>query len=179
MNRISGKKALIVIGQKNYDDTEFEHLRDLLTDNGAVVTVTSSMSEKALGRLEGYTVPHMTIQEADPKDYDVLILIGGYGAYVYLWDDENLHQLINKANKLKKTIAAASVAPVALANAGILSGKKATVYPDYNAAVVMLEKGVNHVYEGVVIDDNIITSNHAKKVGEFGEAIISNLEGAK
>ena len=39
---------------------------------------------------------------------------------------------------------------------------------------ICMEKGVNHVYESVVVDDNIITSCHPRKIQQLGETIISN-----
>jgi len=177
MGRLSGKQILIIVGQKNYNEDEFNYLNDLFLREGAVVTVASQLLEKAMARLEGYTVPHLTIAEVDPASYDAVVLVGGYGAYVYLWNDEATHRLLQEANNQHKIIAAASVAPVALANAGILQGKKATTFPDYNAAVILEEKGAIHVYEDVVTDDNIITSNHPRNVEEFGKVIISKLTG--
>ncbi len=177
MGRLSGKQILLVIGQKNYNEDEFNYLHDLFLQEGAVVSVASPLPEKAIARLEGYTVPHLTIAEADPAGYDAVILIGGYGAYTDLWNDDATHRLLQGASAGNKLIAAASVAPVALANAGILQGKKATTFPDYNAAVILEQKGAIHVYEDVVADDNIITSNHPRNVEEFGKAIISKLTG--
>lgn len=177
MARLAGKQILLVVGQRNYNNQEFDYLNDFFAREGAVVSVASPKPEKAVGRLEGYVIPHLTIAEANAADYDAIVLIGGYGAYTYLWDDPDVHQLLQKANSLHKIVVGASVAAVALANAGILADKKATVYPDYNGAVILGEKGANHVYENVVVDDNIITSNHPKKVEELGEVITEKLIG--
>lgn len=175
MSQLNGKHVLLVVGQRNYEDSEFEYLYQHFMESGAVVTVASQKTEKALGRLRGYTVPHLTLIEAKPENFDAVVLIGGYGAYVFLWDDPPLHQLLQQFNDAHKIIAAASSSVVALANAGILKGKKATSYPDYNAAVILKEKGADHVYENVVIDDNMITSNHPRALEEFGETIKSKL----
>ena len=177
MGRLSGKQVLMILGQKNYNEEEVNYLHDLFLQEGAVVSVCTPQPEKAVGRLEGYTVPHLTIAEADPTGYDGIVLIGGYGAYTDLWNDEATHRLLQEADQQKKLIAAASVAPVALANAGILQGRKATTFPDYNAAVILEQKGAIHVYEDVVTDDNIVTSNHPRKVKELGKIIVSKIAG--
>lgn len=175
MEKLSGKKILIVVGKRNYNEQEFEHLYHLFQEEGAIVEVASQQTDKIMGRLEGFVVPHLLIKDAKPQDYDAIVLIGGYGAYAFLWDDAELHELLRQAHQLNKLIAAASVSAVTLANAGILQGRKATVYPDYNAAVILAEKGVHHVYQNVVVDDNIITSNHPRKAKQLGEAIVNKL----
>ncbi len=167
----------MVVGKRNYNEQEFDHLYHLFQEEGAVVELASQEIGKIPGRLEGYLVPHLLIKDARPQDYDAIVLIGGYGAYAFLWDDEQLHELLRQAHQLNKLIAAASISAVALANAGLLQGRKATVYPDYNAAVILEEKGARHVYQSIVVDDNIITSNHPRKVKQLGETIVNKFAG--
>jgi putative intracellular protease/amidase len=103
--------------------------------------------------------------------------VGGYGARVFLWDDEKTHELLRRQASSGKLVAAISTAPVALANAGILENKKATVYPDYVSALVMEDHGVEHVYDNVSVDGNIITASDTRFVEKFAEAIIEKLKG--
>ncbi len=179
MARLSGKQILIVVGQKNYNEEEFAYLSEQFLKEGAIVMVAAPNLERALGRLEGYVIPHVTIAEANPDNFDAIVLIGGYGAYVYLWDDPATHALVQNAHKAGKLVAAASLSSTTLANAGILNGKKATVFPDYNSVLILEEKGARHVYENVVTDDNIITSSHPKYVKEFAETVMNQLAGEK
>lgn len=60
------------------------------------------------------------------------------------------------------------LAPVCLANAGVLSGKKATVYPDEVAGL----KSAGALYTGarVEVDGRIVTASGPESTGEFGEA---------
>lgn len=177
MGRLSGKNILLIVGQKNYNEREFDYLNDHFIEEGALVTTAAPQPEKALGRLEGYVVPDITISEARANDYHALIIIGGYGAYVYLWDNPDLHQLMREANDAGKLIVACSTAPVVLANAGILAGKKATTFPDYNASVILLQKDAIHIYENVAKDDNIITTNHPRQVAALFELLLNEMEG--
>ncbi len=176
MARIEGKQILLVVGQKNYDDEEFNHLYPRLEEAGADLFVASNRMEKALGRLGGYLTPDLTIEEARPEDYHAIVILGGYGARVYLWNDEGTHRLVQEAVRLGKVVAASGVAPVVLANAGVLTGKKATVFPDYHSTILLRQKGAELVHEDVVVDDNMITSNHHRVIGEFTEALMSKLE---
>ena len=65
---------------------------------------------------------------------------------------------------------------MALANAGLLKGKRATTFPDYDGAKILPLKGANLVHEHVVADDNIITSMHPKYTGELVRVVIEKLE---
>ncbi|NOX37488.1 MAG: hypothetical protein GXO78_08120 [Calditrichaeota bacterium] len=176
MARLEDKQVLLVVGQKNYDDEELNQLLPRLEEEGADVFVASNRLEKALGRLGGYVTPDLAIEEAQAGDYHAIVLLGGYGARVYLWNDAATHKLVQEAAQLGKILAASSIAPVVLANAGVLRGKKATVFPDYNSAIILREKGAELVHEDVVIDDNIITSNHHQVIAEFTEALMEKLE---
>ncbi len=178
MNRLEGKQILLIVGQKNYNEEEFDYLFNRLEGEGADVFVASNLLEQALGRLEGSVTPDEAIEEVDPAEYDALVFIGGYAARLFLWDDEKTHRLVQQANQLHKLIAAISTAPVVLAHAGILKGRRATVYPDYDATLSLQENGAKFVYEDVVVDENIITCNHTRYKEEFAEAIIKYLSEA-
>ncbi len=177
MGRLENKKILIIVGQTNYDEEEFNPIRERLEEEGADVFIASNTYQKALGRLEGFVTPDMTIEEANGNDFDAIVLIGGYGARVHLWDNPAVHQLVKQAASANKIIAASSTAPMVLLNAGVLGGKKATVFPDYNATLAFKTNGVQLVHEDVVVDDNIITTNHHKVVHILVEKLIEKLAG--
>lgn len=176
MGNLDKKQILLIVGQKNYSEEEFENLRTELEKEGAEVWVASNSLEKALGRLDGYVTPDLAIRDVNPEEYDALILTGGAAARLYLWDDPDTQELVRRAHSAGKLIAAISTAPVVLANAGILEGKRATVYPDYDSAETLIARGVKAVQQNVVVDDNIITCDHPRHLNEFKEAIVSKLQ---
>ncbi len=178
MKTLEGKQILIVVGQKNYNTEEFNQLLETLEAEGANICVASNSLEKALGRLEGFVAPDVSIAEAQEKEFDALVIVGGYGARLYLWDSEDLQNLVRRFVQAKKVVAAASTAPVVLANAGVLEGKKATVYPDYESTLAIKNSGGKYIHENVVVDDNIITSSHPRFATDLSGAIIRTLKGS-
>ncbi len=102
------------------------------------------------------------IDDVNPNDYDALAIPGGFREFGF--KDEALHpktlDLIRKFNDAKKPIATVCVAAFALAESGILKGRKATVYHLDNGKTQkdLVEYGVNVINEPVVVDENIITS---------------------
>ncbi len=177
MGQLDNKQIAIIVGQKNFNMEEFQYLYETLEGEGADISVASNTLEKALGRLGGYVAPDCQISDLSPEENDALILIGGYGARVYLWDDPATHEVLRNFSRAGKLIAAITNAPVALANAGVLEGRKATVYPDYDSTLIFDEKSVHHVHDHVAVDDNIITAEHWRFIQEFTSAIIDKLKG--
>ena len=64
------------------------------------------------------------------------------------------------------------------AKAGVLDGKKATVWssPTFKESVETLEaNGAIYVNESVVVDGNIITANGPEAAEEYGKTILDKL----
>jgi len=166
-------KILFVIAHDNFRDEECFDTKDALKDQEVIIASTETTP--ATGSLGGTITPDITIDEALNRinEFDAVVFIGGPGANVY-FDNQTAHQIIQKA---KNIIAAICIAPVTLAKAGVLKGKKATVWDDGKKTQVnILENaGATYVAEDVVIDGNIITANGPKAAKKFGEAILAKL----
>ena len=73
----------------------------------------------------------------------------------------------------EKVVAAICVAPVTLANAGVLKDKKATVWHGEQGRLT--GAGCTYTASSVEIDGSLITANGPTSAGEFGEAIAAAL----
>ncbi|MBQ6993192.1 MAG: DJ-1/PfpI family protein [Lachnospiraceae bacterium] len=102
------------------------------------------------------------IDEVDVKDYDALAILGGFREFGF--KEEAFHaktkELIRAFHEKGKPIATVCVAAFALAESGILTGKRATVYhlDGGKTQQELAEYGVNVINEPIVVDGNIITS---------------------
>ena len=72
-------------------------------------------------------------------------------------------------------MAAICIAPVTLANAGLLKGRKATVYQSQTDALV--RGGAHYTKAAVQVDGRIITADGPDSATRFGEAIRHALTG--
>ena len=102
-------------------------------------------------------LPAKTAAEADPADYDCVILPGTIDPLPALYD-EALIAFLRRGIGTNTVFAAISSAPLLLCRAGLLKGKKFTAGFFLQMADVFpfVEKG-NFVHQGVVTDGNVIT----------------------
>jgi protease I len=165
---LGGKKVVMIIAPQNFRDEELLQPKGILTEKGAEVMVASASLETAKGMLGVEVKPDMLVSEIKPEDWDAIILIGGTGASHY-WDDLSIHSMLNEAVKQNKIVGAICIAPVTLANSGILSGKKATVFSSETQKLV--DKGAECTGKDVERDGNIITASGPQAAKEFGNAV--------
>ena len=106
--------------------------------------------------------------EINTTIYDSVVFVGGGGSKL-LFNNEFAIKIAREMNKKRKIIAAICLAPVILANAGILDGKKATVAG--TMAKTIENKGAKYTGPGVTVDGNIVTANAPKSSRLFGQTI--------
>jgi protease I len=174
MGKLDGKKVLMVVASKDYRDEEYEQPRALLEREGAKVTVASSSLKKARGMLGGSVQPDILLKDAKAADYDCVIFVGGMGSTEY-WNDAKAHALAKETASAGKVTAAICLAPVTLANAGLLKGKRCTVYS--SEGQTLRAKGGNYTGMDVESDGNIITGSGPTAAREFGAKLVEALGG--
>ena len=169
---LAGKRVVMIIAPQDFRDEELIEPQGVLHERGAEVKVASRSMEIAKGMLGAQVKPDILVGDIKPGDWDAIILVGGGGSSVY-WDDSLVHSMLKEAVKQDKIVGAICIAPVTLANAGILSGKKATVYSSETQR--LKDKGVECTGKDVERDDNLITASGPKAAKGFGEAIAGAL----
>lgn len=169
---LTGRKVVMIIAPQNFRDEELLEPKEILTGKGATVTVAGASLEMAKGMLGAEVKPDILASEIKPEDWDAIILVGGTGASHY-FNDSSVHSMLNEAVKKNKIVGAICIAPVTLANAGILSGKKATVYS--SEVQTLKDKGAECTGKDVERDGNVITASGPQAATEFGDAIAEAL----
>lgn len=132
-----------------------KHAGDIITVGVSIDPVVSAESFKV--------IPDITIDEVNVDEVDAFIVPGGIPDT--LFDCAEFYTLLEKLNAKGKVIGAICSAPLHLAKANVLQGKKYTTtitpadFTEFNTA--------NFVNENVVIDGNIITAK-ANGYVDFG-----------
>jgi len=172
MADITGKKILMLVAFEGFRDEECLEPKKLFEDARAEVTIASTQTGTAKGKLGGTVEVDADYSDIDAAEYDAVVFVGGPGAAAYL-EDETAQKLAKDAESAGKLVAAICIAPSILANAGLLQGKKATAFSSEEEN--LKAKGAVWQPSGVVADGKIITGSGPDVASEFGRRIISLL----
>lgn len=172
MGRLSGRKVLMVIASQQFRDEEYAKPRKILESEGATVTVASSSKKAAKGMLGMTVTPDLLLADVDPNQYDAVIFVGGMGATEY-WENPVAHRLAQQAYQQGKVTSAICLAPMTLANAGLLKAKRATMWP--SEVEQFKTKGVIYTGKPVEQDGLVITGSGPEAAEAFGRAILQAL----
>jgi len=167
-------RALFIIAQHDFQDHELMDSKEVLEDAGIGCDVASITTDAANGNLGMIMMPDLEVKHADAKDYDIIIVIGGPGA-PQLAKHKEVISLLQEAKKRDKKLAAICIAPIILAKAGVLEGKKATVFETPESVKILQEGKAIYTPKAVVVDDKLVTANGPAAAREFGRKITEML----
>jgi protease I len=171
-------RVLYIIAQEGFRDEEFFIPKKILEDNGIAVVTASITTETAKSKFGKQVQPDIAVKDADLDDYDMIILAGGPGTPA-LQEHEEVESLFIGARERDLPFAAICVAPMLLAEYGVLEDKRVTVFPDDEAIETLKEGGATYTGSEVEIDGNVITANGPEASDKFGKAILKLLKNLK
>lgn len=170
---------LYSIAKEGFRDEEYFIPREALTAAGHTV-VTASNNNAGAGAVGSHGgEAHIDANVADVKaaEFDAVVFAGGPGAIENL-DTEESYRVIRETVAARKLLGAICIAPTILAKAGVLQGRKATVWSspsDKDPIAILENNGAEYVDAPVVEDGAIITANGPKAAQAFGEALAAHL----
>lgn len=168
----AGGTVLLVVCQSGFQEKEYQPVRTALEDAGFTVKVASPQAGVAEGVSGTKVVPDLTLSEARASDYLAVVFIGGPGTES-LYDLPEAHRLASDAAAQGKTLAAICLAPAVLARAGLLRGKRATVYS--SASGELTAGGAVYTGASVEVDGKIVTANGPEAAAAFARAVLQSL----
>jgi len=178
-NELEGKK-IAIIATDGVEQSELEEPRKAIEDAGAETELISleageiQAMESDINKADTFEVDRV-IGDADPSDYDGLILPGGVANPDNLRQDENVIKFVQEFFKSGKPVGAICHAPWTLVEADLVAGRTLTSYPSIRTDI--RNAGGEVVDEEVVVDEGLVTSRNpddlpafcAKLVEEFAE----------
>lgn len=161
-------KKIAILVAHGFEEIELSAPVDILRRLRFDVVTAGVGGTEISGAHELVVKTDTTLDQLDPEQLDAIILPGGGGAWV-LRDTPEVIDLIRKMHSAGKLVAAICAAPIALAKAGIISGRSISAYPD--PAVFEELKTSQITGDPVTVDGNIITAKGPAIALAFGYAI--------
>ncbi len=164
--------VLLIVAQNGFRDEEYFKPKTILEDAGCEVKTGSVKTGIARGKMGGTAPVDAALSEIKVDDYAAVIFVGGPGSADYFIDKTALNLAAGACQK-NKVVGAICIAPGILARAGILKGRKATVFPSEIEA--LKRNGAFYTALPVVIDGRIVTASGPEAAEEFGKALVKTL----
>jgi deglycase len=179
MAALDGKKVAFLVANEGVEQVELERPWEALRKAGAETELIAPETGKvqAFEHLEvadTFSVDR-TVADADPDDYDALVLPGGVANPDILRTDEDAVAFTRSFFEAGKPVAAICHGPWTLVEAGVVEGRTLTSWPSLETDI--RNAGGNWVDEEVHVDSGLVTSRKpddlpafcAKLVEEFAE----------
>lgn len=147
---------------------------DLLRRAGISVCTVGLNGNVVFGSHQIGVQADLTMDEADWKRCDMVVLPGGLGGVASIRNCPAALEMVKNAYDGEKWIAAICAGPTVLADLGIMEGRNATCYPGCEGAM-----GSAHMIPeaAVVRDGRVITGTSAGCAVPFGLELIDALAG--
>ena len=172
-SNLKGKK-IAILATDGFEQAELTDPRKALDDAGATTVVISPKSGEIRGwdkKDWGKTVKvDKVLADANPNDYDALVLPGGVMNPDHLRMDPAAVNFVRQFVSSGKTVAAICHGPWTLIEAGALKGKTVTSWPSLKTHIK--NAGGNWVDQEVATDGQFITSRKPDDIPAFNKAII-------
>ena len=174
---LENKKIAIVIAFRDFRDAEYFVPKEILEKAGVKIITVSTKLGMSIGADGGDTEVDLLVKNLNVANFDAVVFIGGPGCLQYL-DNENSYKVARETIEKNKILGSICISSVILAKAGVLSGKRATVWSsplDRGPVKILKENGVIYDDKDVVVDGKIITANGPGAAEEFGQKLVDLL----
>lgn len=168
-------KLLVAVAPDRFRDEELSEPMKIFRAKGIETVIASTKTGECLGMMGDRVEATVTFGDVSAAEFDGIVIIGGLGAQDFFWSSRELIALVSDFYEKGKVVAAICLSPAVLALAGVLKGKKATVFVSPASTYAMKEGGASLQNDPVVVDGKIITANGPTAAKAFGEAIVSTL----
>ena len=167
------EKVLMIIAKDGFRDEELFVPREILQSNGYDVEIASVSKGRCKGMLGKEVIADISLHDVDVRNYVAVLFVGGIGAKSY-WNNLRAQEIARLAYENGKIVGAICLAPGILARAGLLKGKKATIWP--GAKSELIKADAIYTGNGLEEDGNIVTADGPGSAWAFGEKILEKLK---
>jgi len=168
------KKKIAVLLGNDFEDSEFRHPVDSLTNAGHEVEVLGVETGSELVGKQGKekVTPNARVSDREVGDYDAVLIPGGYSPD-HLRTDEGMVSFVKSAFAKGLPIAAICHAPHLLIEADVVRERTITSWPSVKTDLE--NAGAKWVDREVVVDAPLITSRNPDDLEAFSNALLEQL----
>jgi len=164
-----------ILATDGFEEAELLAPRKALDDAGAKTTVIAPKAGKIQGfkhdEKAGRVEVEMTLDEADPDEFDAVLLPGGALNADALRVEPKAQEFVRSIDKAKKPIAVICHGPWLLASAGLTKGRTMTSYHTIQDDI--RNSGANWKDEEVIRDKNWVSSRKPSDIPAFNREMIA------
>jgi 4-methyl-5(b-hydroxyethyl)-thiazole monophosphate biosynthesis len=157
------------------EELEAVTIIDLLRRAGIEVITVGLDTAPVLASRGTKLVPDTTLDAVAEQAFDLVVLPGGQPGADHLDADPRIHALLARQADQGRWCAAICAAPLVLAHAGLLDGRRATSFP--GALDVEAYPSIELSEEAVVTDGKVVTSRGPGTAMDFALQLIELLVG--
>lgn len=173
---VKGKKVAILT-ENGFEEVELTSPMNALEQAGAEAHIISPQKDK----VKAWDHDHWSIElpvdklldEANPEEYDMLLLPGGVMNPDSLRTNEKAVQFAQHFLEQGKPVAAICHGPQLLIETGMLDGRTMTSYPSLKTD--LKNAGVNWVDKEVVTENGLVTSRKPDDLEAFNKKMLEEL----
>lgn len=158
-----------------FEDLEAVTIVDLLRRAGIDVLTAGLQPGLVQGARGTRIQPDASLDAVLTRDFDMIALPGGLPGAENLRNDARIQTLLTRLAASGAWTAALCAAPIALAAAGLLDGRRVTSYPGF--LDIQTPPGAVFVNEAVVVDGKVVTSRGPGTAMDFALTLIELLRG--
>ncbi|UBF23588.1 type 1 glutamine amidotransferase [Kovacikia minuta CCNUW1] len=177
---LNNKKVAILVAD-GFEQVELTEPKQALEQAGAQTHIISPNNDKVQGWNhfdKGDEFPvDVTLDRANPDDYDALLLPGGVANPDQLRMQEKAVRFIRSFFDAAKPVAAICHGPWTLIEADVVQDRTVTSWPSLQTD--LKNAGANWVDQEVVVDQGLVTSRKPQDIPAFNRKIIEEFAEGK
>lgn len=166
-------QILMVIPNKDFRDVEYLKPKEIFEQAGMQVITASVKTGECLGADGAKVQADIGLDKVSADNFQGLVFVGGPGAET-LFENKTAWKVARDFTDIGKIVGAICIAPVILAKADVLQGKRATVFE--SGKDILGTKGAIYVNTEVEADGNIVTAAGPEAVEKFAQLFVTLLK---
>jgi protease I len=177
---LTGKKVAILT-ESGFEEVELTSPKKALEAAGAKVEIVSPQKEKVKAWAHDHwsiELPvDVNVEEADPNDYDALMIPGGVLNPDKMRLNDKCVEFAQHFLQEGKPVAAICHGPQLLIETSMLEGRNMTSYPSVKTD--MINAGAIWADREVIVDNGLVTSRSPKDLEAFNKKMIEEIKEGK